>query len=175
MFNRLKVLAVAALCAAGLAGVATLAAAQNAPSGYDATTNLQGFPGMAVAIGTPPTTVGSTCASGTLTVTGGATTGSVATTVCTTLVLKLTWTIPALGLGASQPSYANGGYSQSAFPPTLHGVYCAFADLTHPATITQAATTYTAPTATVAGTLTCTSSSATITASDAILYTAEAY
>jgi hypothetical protein len=133
---------------------------------------LQGFVGLGVSLGTPPTTTGSTCASGTLTVTGGATTGKVVTTVCTALTLKLVWTIPALGTGGVN---GNGGYSEALFAPTLNGAVCFIADLTHPATITQASYSYTAPTATTAGSVSCTTSAATITAGDTVIYTAEAF
>lgn len=169
MFTRFKAVLAGLVLAVGCAGVAT---AQNADVGFSPTTGLQGFPGLAVSLGAVPTTTGSTCASGTLTVVGGATSGKVTTTTCTTLVLKLNWAIPALGTGGVA---GNGGYGQAAFAPALNGVYCAGADLTHPATFTQSATTYTAPTATAAGSLTCTFSSATITAADVVLFTAEAF
>lgn len=158
----------------GFAGFDAAAVAQNGPVGFDPTTSLQGFPGLDVSLGTPPTTTGSTCASGTLTVVGGASAGKVTTTTCTTLVLKLNWAIPALGAGGVN-GVAGGGYSQAAFAPTLTGVFCTAANLTVPAAFTESATTYTAPTATAAGSLTCTFTSATITAGNVILYTAAAF
>ncbi len=169
MLTRFKVLLASAALALGLAGSVT---AQHADVGFSPTTNLQGFPGLDVSLGTPPATTGSTCASGTLTVTGGASAGKIVTTTCTTLVVVLTWTIPKLGPGGVN---GNGGYSQAAFAPTLSGVFCALANLTHPATITQASTSYTAPTATANGSVVCTASSATITAGDTVLYTAAAF
>lgn len=171
MLTRFKVL----LAVLGLAlGASDAALAQHADVGFSPTTNLQGFPGLDVSLGTPPTTVGSTCASGTLTVTGGASAGKIVTTTCTTLVVVLTWTIPKLGPGGVAGSNGSG-YSQAAFAPSLSGVFCALADLTHPATITQASTSYTAPTATANGSVVCTASSATITAGDTVLYTAAAF
>jgi hypothetical protein len=169
MLTRFKVLLASAALALGLAGSVT---AQHADVGFSPTTNLQGFPGLDVSLGTPPATTGSTCASGTLTVTGGASAGKIVTTTCTTLVVVLTWTIPKLGPGGVN---GNGGYSQAAFAPALSGVACYVVDLTHPANITQASTTYTAPTATANGSVVCTMSSATITAGDTVLYTAAAF
>lgn len=169
MLTRFKVLLASAALALGLSGAVT---AQHADVGFSPTTNLQGFPGLDVSLGTPPATTGSTCASGTLTVTGGASAGKIVTTTCTTLVVVLTWTIPKLGPGGVN---GNGGYSQAAFAPALGGVACYVIDLTHPANVTQASTTYTAPTATAAGSVVCTMSSATITAGDTLLYTASAF
>jgi hypothetical protein len=171
MLTRFKVL-LATLALAFGAGDAALA--QHADVGFSPTTNLQGFPGLDVSLGTPPATTGSTCASGTLTVTGGASAGKIVSTTCTTLVVVLTWTIPKLGTGGVAGS-AGSGYSQAAFAPALTGVACYVVDLTHPANITQASTSYTAPTATANGSVVCTMSSATITAGDSLLFTAAAF
>jgi hypothetical protein len=160
----------AALVAALVLTVGFNEAAKAQYVGYNPATGIAGYNGLEQAVGGPsPTTTGSTCASGTLTVTGTGT-GKVATTTCTTLVLILTWTIPALGPGAVAGS-AGSGYSQAVFAPVVNGAYCTANDVTHPAALTQnGAATYTAPTATAAGTIVCTFSSATITASDVIYY-----
>jgi hypothetical protein len=138
--------------------------------GYNPATGLAGYNGLEQAVGGPtPTTTGSTCASGTLTVTGTGT-GKVATTTCTTLVLVLVWTIPSLGPGGVAGS-AGSGYSQAVFAPVVNGAYCTANNVTHAAALTQnGAAAYVAPTATAAGTITCTFTSATITASDVIYY-----
>jgi hypothetical protein len=174
MLTRFKVFLLSVFACAGLAGLFASApvSAQNADVGFNSYNGLQGFPGLDVSLGTVPSTTGSTCASGTLTVTGGASAGKVVSTTCTTLVLKLTWTIPALGYGGTN---GNGGYSQASFAPTLSGVLCTVIDLTHPAAVTQASTAYVAPTATAAGSISCTASSATITAGDTLLYNAAAF
>jgi hypothetical protein len=158
MLSKLKVLLFGAALAIGFAGAAT---AQNADVGFNPSTGLQGFPALEVSLGTVPTTTGSTCAAGTLTVTGGSGGGKVATTTCTTLVLKLNWSIPALVAGRAAPA--------------LTGVVCFAANVTHPAALTQSATTYTAPTLTAAGSLSCTFSSATITAADSVFFSAGAF
>jgi hypothetical protein len=171
MLTRFKVLLASAALAFGLAGVAT---AQHADVGFSPTTNLQGFPGLDVSLGSPPAVTG--CNTSAPTVTGGASAGKIATAGTTTgCAVVLTWTIPKLGAGGVN-GIAGGGYAQAAFAPALTGVVCYLIDLTTVADLfTQSATTYTAPTATANGSLTCTFTSRTIVASDVLLYTAAAF
>ena len=171
MFNRLKVLAVAAALAVGFAGLAT---AQNAPVGFDTNTNLNAYPGLDVSLGTPPTVTG--CNTGTPVVVGGAAAGKITTVGTTTCAPTLTWVLPKLGAGGAGPATQNGGYSTSIFAPTLTGVACFVIDITTVADLfTQSATTYTAPTATATGSLTCTFTSRTITSGDVLLFEAIAF
>lgn len=162
----------AALVAASVLTFGT-AAAQNADVGFNPTTSLQGFPGLDVSLGTPPVMTG--CNTSAPTYKGGASAGKITTVGTTTCAAVLTWTIPALGTGGVAGS-AGSGYSQAAFAPTLTGVQCWLVDLTTVADLfTQAATAYTAPTATVAGSISCTFTSRAIVSGDVLLYTAAAF
>lgn len=168
MLTRFKVLLAALALALG-AGDAALA--QHADVGFSPTTNLQGFPGLDVSLGTPPTVTG--CNTGTPVVVGGASAGRITTVGTTTCAIVLTWTIPKLGVGGTN---GNGGYSQAAFAPALTGVQCWVVDLTTVADLfTQSATAYTAPTATANGSISCTFTSRTIVSGDVLLYTSAAF
>jgi len=169
MLTRFKALFAGLVLAAGCAGVAT---AQNAPVGYDLNTNLNAYAGLEVSLGSSPTVTG--CNTGTPVVTGGATAGKITTVGTTTgCAVVLTWTLPKLGTGGVA---GNGGYGQAVFAPTLTGVACYLIDLTTVADLfTQSATSYTAPTATATGSLTCTFTSRTIVSGDVLLFTAAAF
>ena len=170
MLTRFKVLLASAALALGLAGTVT---AQHADVGFSPSTNLQGFPGLDVSLGTPPTVTG--CNTGTPVVAGGASAGRITTVGTTTCALVLTWTIPKLGVGGTA-GVAGGGYPQAVFAPTLLGVACYVIDLTTVADLfTQASTAYTAPTATANGSISCTFTSRTIVSGDVLLYTAAAF
>jgi hypothetical protein len=146
--------------AAGLAGVANVATAQNADVGVNQN-GLQGFPGLDIALGTTATVTG--CNTGTPVITGGATTGKITTVGTTACTPTLTYKIPAL--------------VQNQVAPTLGGLFCWVIDLTHPAVIfTEASTLYTAPTLTAQGTLSCTfTASGAITAADVLLYAVQGF
>lgn len=158
----------------GFAGFDAAAVAQNAPVGFDPTTSLQGFPGLDVSLGTPPVVTG--CNTSAPVVVGGASAGRITTVGTTACTPTLTWTIPKLGAGGVAGT-AGAGYDKSVFAPTLTGAYCAIVDITTTTKLfTESATTYTAPTATANGTVTCTfTASAAITAADVLLYTAAAF
>jgi hypothetical protein len=142
--------------AAGLAYAVTPTAYT---AGFRQEGNANGLNGLVVSGPTAPVTTGSTCASGTLTVTGGATAGQVATTTCTTLVLVLTGSVSSLVVSSGLNDGKNA--TNSSTPP--NGAVCLAFDETHYAAIggTYAAT---------ATSYTCTYASATITASDVIKY-----
>lgn len=171
MLTRFKVLLASAALALGLSGAVT---AQHADVGFSPTTNLQGFPGLDVSLGTPPTVTG--CNTSAPVVAGGASAGRITTAGTTTgCVLVLTWTIPKLGAGGAVGT-AGSGYSQAAFAPTLLGVVCYVVDLSTVADLfTQSATAYTAPTVTANGSLSCTFTSRSISLNDVLLYTAAAF
>lgn len=168
---KFKCLLLGLVAAFGFAGFAT---AQNADVGFSPTTNLQGFPGLDVSLGSPPVMTG--CNTSAPSYKGGASAGQITTVGTTTgCAPVLTWSIPALGAGGVAGT-AGGGYGQAAFAPTLTGVQCWLIDLTTVADLfTQSATAYTAPTATVKGSLTCTFTSRTIVSGDVLLYTAAAF
>jgi hypothetical protein len=170
MLTRFKVLLASAALALGLSGAVT---AQHADVGFSPTTNLQGFPGLDVSLGTVPTVTG--CNTGTPVVVGGASAGRITTVGTTTCAIVLTWTIPKLGAGGAVGT-AGSGYSQSAFAPALTGVQCWVVDLTTVADVfTQSATAYTAPTVTANGSISCTFTSRTIVSGDVLLFTAAAF
>ncbi len=168
MFSRFKVFLVSLFATLGLSG---LAAAQNAPVGFNPVTNLNAYPGLDVSLGATPTVTG--CNTSAPTVVGGASAGKITTVGTTTCAPVLTWVIPALGTSGIS---GNGGYSAGSFAPTLTGVQCWVVDLTTVADLfTQSATAYVAPTATTAGSLSCSFTSRTITSGDVLLYTAVAF
>lgn len=171
MLTRFKALCLGLLLAvAGLAGLVQTATAQNAPVGFNPATSLQGFPGLPIALGAPPTVTG--CNTSAPTVVGGVFAGKITTVGTTTCAPVLTWVIPALGAGGLN---SNGGYSQSVFAPTLTGVFCTVLDLTTVADLfTEASTAYVAPTATAAGSISCTFTSRSITSGDVLLYAVDA-
>src|SRR6266403_3016626 len=151
MLTRFKVLLASAALALGLAGSVT---AQHADVGFSPTTNLQGFPGLDVSLGTPPTVTG--CNTSAPVVAGGASAGRITTVGTTACNPVLTWTIPKLGAGGAVGT-AGSGYSQSAFAPVLLGVQCWVIDITTTAKLfAQSATAYTAPTVTANGSISCT-------------------
>ena len=168
----MKILKIFSGVLAGLLATAALATT-TVQTGWNPTTGVNGVIGLEQSIGTPPATTGTTCASGTAVAAGGPSTGTVTTTTCTTFVGVLVWTIPALGPGGVAGSVGSG-YAQAAFAPTVNGAYCSLVDITTGADNTIANTTalgvYVAPTATAAGTITCTFASKTIVAADVLLY-----
>lgn len=156
MFKNFKGLLFGVLLAAcGAAG------AQNADVGFSPTTNLQGFPGLDIALGTPPVVTG--CNTSPPLVVGGATTGRITTVGTTTgCAIVLTYTLPKLLAGQAAP--------------TLSGLFCWVSDLTTVADLfTQASTAYTAPTATAKGTISCTFTSRTIASADVLLYAVQGF
>lgn len=145
------------LLTAGLTGLASA----DQYVGNNPNTGLSGTQYLRFSFGTPPVMTG--CNTGAPTYVGGPATGKITTVGTTTgCVAVLTYTIPILAVGAVAPS--------------LNGVVCQLTDLTTPADLfTQSATAYTAPTATAAGSLTCTFTSRTIVSGDVLLYANEAF
>ena len=171
MLTRFKALILGLAACAGLAGVA---AAQNADVGYNPVTGLRGLLGVPLALGTPPVMTG--CNTSAPSYKGGAETSQITTAGTTTCAPVFTFTIPALGAGGVSTNAAGSGYSQSVFAPTLTGMSCGLKDLTTVAdTFTQSATAYTAPTATASGSLTCSFTSRSITSGDVLLLEVHAY
>ena len=171
MLTRFKALILGLTAAGGLAG---LAAAQNADVGYNLTTGLRGIIGVPVSLGTVPVMTG--CNTSAPSYKGGTGTVQITTVGTTTCAAVFTWTIPALGYGGVSTNPAGSGYSQAAFAPNLTGAICGLHDLTTGAdTFTQSATAYTAPTATAAGSLSCTFASRTITSGDVLLLDVHAF
>lgn len=146
----------------GLAfGLSGLTAAAETYFGFNPSTGLSGERALSVAYGTVPVVTG--CNTSAPTVTGGANSGKIVTAGTTACTPTLTWTIPAL--------VAN----QTA--PTLNGVVCYVVDMTTTAKLfTQSATAVVAPTASAAGSVSCTfTASAAIVAADVLLYNAQAF
>ena len=176
MKNFLKLLGGFAL---GLVATAALATT-TIQDGWNPTTGLNGVLGLQQSIGTPPATTGTTCSSGTAVATGGPIAGIVTTATCTTgFIGVLVWTIPSLGAGGVTTAPAGSGYSQAVFAPTINGGVCNLTDITTGADNTIANTTaiavYVAPTATAAGTITCTFATKTIVAGDILTYTIDLF
>lgn len=173
MKNFLRLLSGVAAALAVTAAFATT----TVQTGWNPTTGLNGTLGLDQTVGTAPSAATSTCSGGSVTVVGGPNAGTATTATCTTgFVGVLVWTIPALGSGGVN---GNGGYGQAAFAPTVNGAVCSLVDITTGANNTIANTTaigvYVAPTATAAGTITCTFASKTIVAADVLAYSVELY
>ena len=163
----MKILSKLAAVLAGVALASGLASATVAPpyyAGYRQEANLNGLNGAIVSGGVAPVTTGSTCASGTLTVKGGATAGQVTTATCTTLVLILTSVQSGLVVSSGNNDGLNA--TNSSAPP--NGGVCLAFDETHYAAI-GGTFAFTGSGATYTG-YTCTYASATITAADVIKY-----
>lgn len=154
---------VAAVAAVAFVSASALAVTPTPYSaGYRQEGNLNGLNGLVVAGPTAPTTVGSTCSAGTLTVVGGATAGQVTTATCTTLVLILTGSVSSLVVSSGLNDGKNA--TNSSTPP--NGAICIAYDETHPNANAAIYGTYAA----TATTYTCTFASQTITAADVMKY-----